>query len=468
MSSSDSSDSFDEIPTLAEMKMMVRPPSSPSYADKVRGTPPVADVVTKFQEPSGCKKIPPEFPKITSFAKKEVAPVAGGVASKKKSSEKKKPATHHEAKKNPREVDWFSHPSHPPPHKKEKKIREKLGLPNLEMALSQAEMALSQASLTSASTTFSFLRATVARAKEEIEKRDATIKLLETETSAGILTKYVPPSLDDKRVYLGKKSPSSVFKTKHLRLHYLNMLPQHLRSKVEEDEINELMIFFYDENKAGNVEGEPCGLSKMWILPKKTNSTFIHMIKGKNNVFAEYNDIKCKGESPSLEEGRTALLRGRLRKMNEDSTYFEDDEYLMNISNNVCEHNFGGPLKSNAAMWITSRSGIGIYAYKNDRGSLMMWTSGTSNKKKGYAMCRAPIIIMQMLEGDNHKRANVHRVMMMEFSPIFDPTQWVLWEVDHIGRGTSHNDILNLRWVLPITNKANFHGKKQMSNKKKA
>jgi hypothetical protein len=236
MSSSDSSDSFDEIPTLAGMKIMVRPPSSPSvrppssssYADKVRGTPPVADVVTKFQEPSGSKKNPPESPKITSFAKNEVAPVAGGVASKKKSSEKMKPATHHEAKKNPREVDWFSHPSHPPPHKKEKKIREKLVLPNQKMALSQAEMALSQASLTSHTTTFSFLQATVARAKEEIEKRDATIKNLET--SSGILTKYVPPSLDDKRVYLGKKSPSSVFKTKHLQLHYLNILPQHLRS----------------------------------------------------------------------------------------------------------------------------------------------------------------------------------------------------------------------------------------------
>ena len=89
MSSSDSSDSFDEIPTLAEM--MVRRPPSPSYADKVRGTPPVADA--KFQEPSGSKKNPPEFPKITSFTQKPAAPVAGGVASKEKSSEKKKPAT---------------------------------------------------------------------------------------------------------------------------------------------------------------------------------------------------------------------------------------------------------------------------------------------------------------------------------------------------------------------------------------
>ena len=89
-SSSDSSDSFDEIPTLAEM--MVRPPCppSPSYADKVRGTPPVADA--KFQEPSGSKKNPPEIRKITTFAQKPATPVSGGVASKKKSSEKKEPA----------------------------------------------------------------------------------------------------------------------------------------------------------------------------------------------------------------------------------------------------------------------------------------------------------------------------------------------------------------------------------------
>jgi hypothetical protein len=476
MSSSDSNDSFDEIPTLAEM--MVRRPSyrRPSYADKVRGTPPVADVtsvITKFQEPSGREKTPVELQKITSLAQKEVAPVAV-VSSKKKPSEKKKPATHpaDNTKKNPCEVDWFSHPSHPPPHKKEKKIREKLGLPNLEMALSQAEMALSQASLTSASTTFSFLQAAVTRAKEEIEKRDATIKLLETETSAGILSKYAPPPLDEKRVYLGKKSPSSIFKTKHLRLHYLNILPQHLRSKIEEDEISELMIFFNDEKEAGNVEGEPCGLSKMWIIPKKKNSTFVHTIKDQKNEFAEFHDIKCKGESPSLEEGKTALMRGRRPKVSgryvEDFTYFDDDEYLINVSKDVCEHEFGVPLNSNAAMWITSGSGVCIYSYKNEEnGSLMLFTTGTSNQVKRYANCQTPGRIVQMEVG-KHKRAAVHRVMMMAISPIFDPEQWALWEVDHIGRGTTHNDILNLRWVLPLTNKQNFIGKNWMNKKKKS
>ena len=138
-----------------------------------------------------------------------------------------------------------------------------------------------------------------------------------------------PPPLYE-RVYLGKESPSSIFKTKLTQLHYLNILPQHIRSKIEEDKINELMIFFKVEKEAGNVEGELCGLSKMWIIPKK-NSTIIHTIKGQNNVFAEFHDIKCKGESPSLEEGKMAMFRGRLqhisRSYKEDSTYFDDDEY---------------------------------------------------------------------------------------------------------------------------------------------
>jgi hypothetical protein len=209
---------------------------------------------------------------------------------------------------------------------------------------------------------------------------------------------------------------------------------------------------------------------------EKKNSTIIHAIKGLNNVFAEYKDIKCKGESPSLEEGRRALLRGRLPNPQNshsakkvDSTYFEDDEYLLNVPNNVCEHSFGRSLQSNAAMWITSRSGICIYAYKNDRDSLMLWTSGTSREvKKGYARCKLSIIIMQ-IEGDNHKKsAMLHRVMMMAFSPIFDPEQWVLWEVDHIDQNPKNNDISNLRWVLRLTNIENFIGKNRMTmNKKK-
>jgi hypothetical protein len=62
------------------------------------------------------------------------------------------------------------------------------------------------------------------------------------------------------------------------------------------------MEFFINENIAGNVEGEWCGLEKMWILPKNVKHTFMHGIRG-GNSFKEFKDIKCKGESPSLEEG---------------------------------------------------------------------------------------------------------------------------------------------------------------------
>jgi hypothetical protein len=60
----------------------------------------------------------------------------------------------------------------------------------------------------------------------------------------------------------------------------------------------------------------------------------------------------------------------------EDFTYFDDDEYLINVSKDVREHNFGVPLKSNAAMRITSGSNICIYAYKNERDALMLYTTG--------------------------------------------------------------------------------------------
>ena len=72
------------------------------------------------------------------------------------------------------------------------------------------------------------------------------------------------------------------------------------------------------------------------------------------------------------------------------------------------------------------------------------------------------------MEVGKHKRAMVHRVMMMAISPICDPKQWVLWEVDHIDGITGNNDISNLRWVLPMTNKENYTGKKQMDKNKKS
>ncbi len=37
----------------------------------------------------------------------------------------------------------------------------------------------------------------------------------------------------------------------------------------------------------------------------------------------------------------------------------------------------------------------------------------------------------------------IHRVMMMANTPIFDPKQWILWEVDHIDQNSKNNDFLN-------------------------
>jgi hypothetical protein len=136
--------------------------------------------VTKFQEPSGGKMIPVEFPKIPSSAQKEVVVVQTHTTAPFADS-KKKPATHRaDSKKKPCEFDLFSHPSHQPQKKKEKKIREKLGLANLELALSQASLDESKAaSATSASTTFSLMKAAVSRAKVEIKSRDDTIMELD-------------------------------------------------------------------------------------------------------------------------------------------------------------------------------------------------------------------------------------------------------------------------------------------------
>jgi hypothetical protein len=97
-----------------------------------------------------------------------------------------------------------------------------------------------------------------------------------------------------------------------------------------------------------------------------------------------------------LEEGKTALMRGRRPTIrwgfHEDFTYFDDDhEYLINVSKDVCEHKFGVLLNSNASMWITSGSGVCIYSFKKEEnGSLMLFTTGTSNQVKRYAKCELP------------------------------------------------------------------------------
>ena len=78
---------------------------------------------------------------------------------------------------------------------------------------------------------------------------------------------------------------------------------------------------------------------------------------------------------------------------------FEDDEYLINVAKDVIEHNFGVPIKTHAAMWITSDSGV-----CNESDSLMLFTMGTSKQRKNnYVECSTPIQIVQGGGGNNNK-----------------------------------------------------------------
>jgi hypothetical protein len=77
----------------------------------------------------------------------------------------------------------------------------------------------------------------------------------------------------------------------------------------------------------------------------------------------------------------------------EDCTLFEDDEYLINVAKDVV------PIKTNAAMWITSDSGV-----CNESDSLMLFTMGTSKQRKNnYVECSTPIQIVQGGGGNNNK-----------------------------------------------------------------
>ena len=57
---------------------------------------------------------------------------------------------------------------------------------------------------------------------------------------------------------------------------------------------------------------------------------------------------------------------------------------------------------------------------------------------------------------------------MMPVSPIRDPNQWVLWEVDHIDGNASNNDISNLRWVLGVTNKTITMAKNRRAKRRRS
>jgi hypothetical protein len=113
-------------------------------------------------------------------------------------------------------------------------------------------------------------------------------------------------------------------------------------------------------------------------------------------------------------------------------------------------------------------SGVLIYAYKNESGNLMIFTSGVSRmSEKSYCRCRCPVFILQ--EGGPVKRTNVkvHRLSMMSISPIRDTNQWMMWEVNHVDGNINNNDYSNLRWVLSITNKENYTRSKKWRTKKR-
>ena len=77
----------------------------------------------------------------------------------------------------------------------------------------------------------------------------------------------------------------------------------------------------------------------------------------------------------------------------------ENDEYLINVPQDVMIFNFSAPINENASMWITSGGGI-IYAYKNESDTLLFFTAGTDYKMidKTYRRCGIPD---QMVQGGN-------------------------------------------------------------------
>ena len=145
-------------------------------------------------------------------------------------------------------------------------------------------------------------------------------------------------------------------------------------------------MFFINENIVGNVEGERCGLEKMWILPKN-----VHL-----------KILNARG-SPPIWRKEIGPDEGRMSSCSssdlDDCTFFENDEYLINVPQDVMIFNFSAPINENASMWITSGGGI-IYAYKNESDTLLFFTAGTDYKMidKTYRRCGIPD---QMVQGGN-------------------------------------------------------------------
>ena len=99
---------------------------------------------------------------------------------------------------------------------------------------------------------------------------------------------------------------------------------------MEEDEISELIKFFNDEKEEGNVEGEPCGLGKMWILPKK--KTAYTSIPSKDFIIhSERVKILNARGSPHFLEGKMVLMRERVPRADDQTLRIALFLKMMNI-----------------------------------------------------------------------------------------------------------------------------------------
>ena len=280
--------------------------------------------------------------------------------------------------------------------KRKKMIMDVLGMDVLSVNFSQASMDDANV-LSFPSATSSIMKEAIKAAKVVIKKQDIRIKELENQINVDIKKKkYVPPpkvlgeKWTDGRCYFGKERLLSEMERKHHWLHFLISIPQHCRSNSEKASIKTLFSWFEKENRAGNIGGERCGLGEMWVFPPNKRRTVIKIIAGYQNSFREYINITCKGESPSLEEGIAALKMGRagqnkrLMKSNQelyDETYFEEGEYMISVPRDIIKHHFKQDINQNASMWITS-GGVVVYAFKNERDNLMIFTMGSQIKSQ--------------------------------------------------------------------------------------
>jgi hypothetical protein len=260
------------------------------------------------------------------------------------------------------------------------------------------------------SVTPSIMKEAIKTAKVVIKKKDLRIKELEDQIHVNITKeKYVPPPF-------GKEILLTEMERKHHWLHFLNSIPEHCRTDSEKAKIKSLFSWFEMENLAKNSGGEKCGLSEMWVFPPKKRRTIIHTIQGGSKSFREYENIICNGESPSLEDGIAALKMGqtgqnkKLMQINADfvpdETYFEDNEYMINVPQDMIKFNFQQNINQNASMWITL-GGVVVYAYKSERDTLMLYTMGTQkkimynavnrvskSKSNSYEKCNPPNVIL--------------------------------------------------------------------------